>query len=592
MSSIFLGNSRSAWRAVVCALVLALGLAAGCTDDEGVGDPAPIEGENDAGAADTGSADDPQEPDAADSGSADDPEEPVAVDGLLIELDDGEIEGEMAGEARRFLKIPFAEPPVGPLRWKAPVPNDPWTGVRRETEFVEGCPQLEDQGAPASNNEDCLYLNVWSPEPAPDRAPVMVWIHGGGNFSGSAGIPIPLTEELWYDGQYFAANNGVVLVTINYRLGPFGFFAHPALADEGEPLGNQGLHDQRLALQWVRDNIAKFGGDPENVTIFGESAGSADVCYHVASPGSRDLFHRAIGQSGGCTIRSMGAERGIDDTGAQMVAYGEAVGCPEGDDQLACMRDLSVEELMAQANQPAPGAGEMSRGGDWSFGAVLDGPDGFLPDTLRALFDRGEIADVPYMLGANNDEGTTFVWRAEPLTSEEEYMADLEARYGDAAEDVAAMYPPSDFDGDFNAARARVVGDAGVLCSTYDTAVRAAKAGLTVFMYNFNVHWSIAPDLMLAGHAAEMSHVFGKAWVPDGQDPEVTEESQKVADAMNTYWARFAETGDPNGPGAPAEWPQFDPDDDKRLQLDPTWEVLENFRTEECAFWREYHDAI
>jgi para-nitrobenzyl esterase len=486
------------------------------------------------------------------------------ADPLVVTLDDGVVQGDMAGDARRFLAIPFAKPPLGELRWKAPVPNDPWKGTRHETEFVAGCPQLADQGAPASNNEDCLYLNVWSPAPAPTKAPVMVWIHGGGNFSGGAGIPIPATQALWYDG-------------------PLGFFAHPALSDEGGPVGNQGLLDQRLAFEWVKHNIAKFGGDPDNVTIFGESAGSADVCYHVVSPGSRGLFHRAISESGGCTIRSVGPEQAIANVGSQMVAYGTAVGCAEGADQLGCLRDATVDDLLANAQQPAPGAGEIQKA-DWSFAAVLDGPDGFLPDTPKALFDSGDIAEVPYLLGSNNDEGTTFVFRATPLTSDAEYTADLQARFGASAPDVEAMYPVSAFGGDWNAARARVVGDSGVVCSTHDTARRAAKAGLPVFMYNFNVHWSLLPDVLLAGHASEISHVFGAPYLPS---PDA--DSESVGKAMNTYWARFADTGDPNGPKAPAEWKAFAVDDDERLQLDPGWETLKNFRTKECEFWRTYN---
>jgi para-nitrobenzyl esterase len=373
-----------------------------------------------------------------------------------------------------------------------------------------------------------------------------------------------------------------VLVTIQYRLGPFGFFAHPALAAEGEPTGNQGLHDQRRALEWVRDNIAKFGGDPNNVTIFGESAGSADVCYHLASPGSEGLFHRAISQSGGCTIRNMGPESTLAEVGSQMVAYAEATGCPAGAEQLACLRNAPVEDLLANANQPAPGAGEV-RESPWSFAAVLDGAGGFLPDSLRALFDRGEIARVPYLLGSNNDEGTTFVVRATPLTTEAEYLADLTTRYGAAASAVAAVYPPSAFGGDFDAARARVSGDAGVVCGTHDTARRAAIAGLKVYMYNFNMWWSILPDRLRAGHAGEISHVFGTPYLPQ-PDPE----SERVGEGMNAYWARFARAGDPNGEGAPATWPEFRADEDKRLQLDQEWQTLENFRSTECAFWRSH----
>jgi para-nitrobenzyl esterase len=507
-------------------------------------------------------------------------------DGLLVKVHAGEVQGDMVGDVRRFLKIPYAKPPLGDLRWKAPRPAEPWSGVLHETQFSESCAQLADQGAPASNNEDCLYLNLWSPNPAPRKAPVMVWIHGGGNFSGGAGIPIPaVADSLWYDGQFFASQHGVVLVTINYRLGPLGFFAHPDLAKEGEPTGNQGLLDQRLALEWVRDNIAAFGGDPANVTIFGESAGAADVCYHMVSPGSRGLFHRAASESGGCTMRSFGGESAASAVATNMVAYGNAVGCTDVNDQLACLRKASIEDLLANGMQPAPGAGEVQHA-KWSFAAVLDGKDGFLPDSPQTLFDQGAIAKVPYLLGSNNDEGTTFVFRAPPLMTEAEYTADLVARYGDKAPDVAALYPPSRFDGDFNAARIRHVGDSGPICSTHDTARRAAKAGIPVYVYNFNVHWSLAPDVLLAGHASEISHVFGAPYAPM-PDPA----SQMVADAMNAYWSHFAETGDPNFSGAPAKWPAFTADADERLELAPGFKVLDDFHAEDCAFWRKYYGA-
>lgn len=573
MSSAGLIPARAAF-----ALLLALSGSAACTEGDDKETDGNLTPDEDAG-ADSGTA--------LDGGSDADASEPEeAVDGLLITLADGKLQGDMTPSgARRFLKIPYAKPPVGELRWKKPLPNEAWEGTRHETEFPQSCPQLMDQGAPASDNEDCLYLNVWSPEPAPDKAPVMVWIHGGGNFSGGTGIPLPavMPEKLWYDGQYFASQQGVVLVTIQYRLGPLGFFAHPELAAEGEAVGNQGLYDQRFALEWVKKNIAKFGGDPGNVTIFGESAGSADVCYHVASPGSAGLFHRAISQSGGCTIRSVGPEQAIDRIGSQMAAYGAALGCPAGDGQLACMRDKSIPELLANAMQPMPGAGG-GFDGEWSFAAVLDGPNGFLPDTPKALFDSGEFAKVPYLLGANNDEGTPFVIRATPLASDEEYKADLRMRYGDHADAVYALYPPSKFEGDFNAARARHIGDSGVVCSTHDTARRAAQAGAKVFLYNFNVTWAIAGGALRAGHAGEIGHVFGDPYLPM-PDPD----SEAVAAGMNRYWAQFARTGDPNGPDAPAQWPEFDPDADKRLQLDAMWQVLDDFRTEECAFWRQYH---
>lgn len=567
--------------AVFPVIVAAASLAfAGCSDDEGTPSQ-PAGGTGGSGASSTAGSMSVAMGATAGTSAIDG----TPANGLKIMLADGPIEGDMAGAARRFINIPYAKPPVGDLRFKAAVPNDPWTSVRKETDFVKGCPQLADQGAPASENEDCLYLNVWSPEPAPDRAPVMVWIHGGGNFSGGTGIPVPNTPQLWYDGRVFAEKQEIVLVTIQYRLGPFGFLAHPGLSSESQPVGNQGLLDQQFALKWVQKNIAKFGGDPGNVTIFGESAGSADVCYHVASPGSRGLFHRAISESGGCTLRSVGAEKTLAETAASMEAYGKALGCEPGAGQLDCMRKLPVGMLLANAMQPMPGAGGSLTGGQWSFAAVRGGTNGFLPEApLQALFDRGEVAKVPYLLGSNHDEGTTFVIRATALTSESEYMTDLQNRFGASAPQVAAIYPPSKFDNDFNAARARVIGDS-VVCSTHDTAMRASKSGLKTFMYDFNMPWSLAPSLLRAGHASEISHVFGVPYLPQPDEP-----SEKVAAAMNTYWANFARTGDPNGAGLPATWPEYKADADKRLQLDSSWMVLDNFRTEECAFWRQYYN--
>ncbi len=518
-------------------------------------------------------------------------------DNLLVTLEDGTIQGDALPGARRFLKIPYAKPPVGELRWTPPVPNDPWRPkVLHETEFAENCPQLQDMGSPASNNEDCLYLNVWTPDPAPAKAPVMVWIHGGGNFSGGSGIPIPITDQLWYDGQYFAANNDVVVVTFNYRLGPLGFMAHPGLAEEDHPLGNQGLLDQRLVLEWVRKNIAEFGGDPSNVTIFGESAGSADVCYHMASPGSRGLFHRAVSQSGGCTFSPIDSQLSAESTGTQMTAFGKALGCPAGEDQLQCMRNVSVADILAKSNQPIPGDGSTTiREGDYSFEVVVDGMGGFLPESPRSLFKKRELAKVPYLLGTNNDEGTLFVLMADRLRSDAAYQADLAARFGESKDDVYALYPPSDYNGDVNAARVDVITDSMMLCSTHDTARMAAEAGLDVYMYNFNIPWSIAPNLLKAAHSSEISHVFGHPFVPVVQRPGTDQESQAqskmIADAMNTYWANFARSGDPNYPGAPAQWPLFSPDNDRRLQFDPDWKVLTDYRAEKCTFWRNYYNT-
>lgn len=520
---------------------------------------------------------------------------PPPVPGPVVTISDGKVRGYIVGGSERFLKIPYAKPPVGDLRWKAPVKNDPWSGVLDETSFAKPCAQNASLQGAASLNEDCLYLNVWAPNPAKTKAPVMIWIHGGGNFAGSAGdkLPVPNLDSskqpLWYDGQFFAARHGVVLVSMNYRLGPLGFFSHPDLAAEKSPMGNQGLRDQRAVFQWVKDNIAAFGGDPGNVTIFGESAGSADVCYHVASPLSRGLFHRAISESGGCTVSIGGGKDPLATDPALGVAdFTKALGCAGAADQLACLRGKPIADIMANANQPNPSSGTFGGPGP-KFGVVVDGAGGYLPDQARTLFDQGDVAKVPYLLGSNNDEGMLFLLSATVPTTEAEYQAELSKRYGTFASDVAAMYPVSKFGGSYRNALGRVLGDAGLVCGTHDTARRAVKAGLPVFMYNFNVPWSLAPTVLLVSHASEMSHVFGNPWLPT-PDPG----SKAVSDAMNAFWAEFAASGDPNFSGAPATWPAFTPDandDDERLQLDPTWEVVKSFRKAECAMWRTMYDA-
>lgn len=517
----------------------------------------------------------------------------AALAGRVVTLSDGKVQGDIVGGSERFLKIPYAKPPLGELRWKAPVKNDPWTGILHETTFAKPCAQNASQQGPASTNEDCLYLNVWTPHPATTKAPVMVWIHGGGNFAGSAGdkLPVPgaTNQPFWYDGQFFAARHGIVLVSMNYRLGPLGFFSHPGLAAENSPMGNQGLLDQHRVLEWVRDNVAAFGGDAGNVTIFGESAGSADVCYHVASPLSRGLFHRAISESGGCTTSIDGGKDPLaTDPVLGVAGFTQALGCSGSVDELACLRAKPIGDIMANAAQPDPSSGTFG-GGSVRFGVVVDGPGGFVPDQARTLFDQGKVAKVPYVLGSNNDEGMLFLLSATVPTTEAEYQAELTKRYGTFAPGVAAMYPVSNFGGNYRNALGRVLGDAGLVCGTHDTARRAAKAGLSVYMYNFNIPWSLAPTVLLVSHASEMSHVFGNPWLPT-PDPG----SQTVSDAMNAYWATFAAAGDPNGSGAPATWPAFVPDandDDQRLQLDPGWEILKSFRKAECALWRTMYDA-
>jgi para-nitrobenzyl esterase len=508
-------------------------------------------------------------------GGGDDEED--KTDPTVVVLADGTLQGSIVGldvHARQFLGIPYAKPPVGDLRWKPPQKPEPWKTVREATEFGKRCAQLASPalGNAASNDEDCLYLNVWTPSPVPQAAkPVMVWFHGGGNVNGSANEPVPFINiGLFYTGEFLAAKHDVVVVTINYRLGLFGFFAHPQLAAEGRS-GNQGLLDQQMAMQWVHDNIAKFGGDPGNVTIFGESAGSFDVCMHVAAPSNAGLFHRAVSQSGGCTTRLRTKTEG--EIAGEMFAT--SVSCTGGA-TLSCLRAKSATELMA-APAVADGRG---------FGPNVDGQ--FMPDQPRTLYDAGQIAKVPYILGSNTDEGTLFLPATKP-TTEPQYLAALNTLFGANAANVAAAYPVRDFaDKPPNgpeAALARVIGDSRLVCTTYDTAVRAAAAGVSVYMYNFDIPVPAAavPAGVFLGatHGSELTSVFGTSplFANDAQ-------GRASSDLMQRYWTNFARTGDPNA-GADPKWPVLTAQANVRLNFGVgQTETRTDFRSAECAFWR------
>lgn len=512
------------------------------------------------------------------------------VPGDLIQLADGALQGVTEGGARRFLGIPYAQPPVGDRRWKAPVKNDSWDGVRDATQFGGRCAQPSSLNTgEGTDNEDCLYLNVWTPDPAPTSPlPVMFWIHGGGNQNGATSDAVPgLPDRLFYDGQSFAANHQVVFVSVNYRLGVFGYLAHSALRDEGSPSGNQGLLDQRLALEWVRDNIALFGGDPNNVTIFGESAGARNVCFQVVSPGSRDLFHRAISESGDCT----GLIRTQAEAEVQADVYAEAVGCAGAPDTLACLRAKPASELMipeqydGAAPDPVPGGSGYSGGVlRWEFRPVVDGV--VIPKMPRDIFAEGSMAPIPYLMGTNTEEGGLAHLTAPPVTTEAEYLLALERRFGTFSTTVAAMYPVSAFPTP-NDALIRVTTDSRYTCAVQDFAIRARNAALDVFVYNFDLAYAI-PGLASLGpaHGAELTFVFNSL-APD-QWPAGDE---AISDLMQGYWSRFAATGDPNGNAAPT-WEAFDTARSNRLNLNLDPSMVENFRTPECAMWFGYFDSL
>ena len=515
-------------------------------------------------------------------------------EGVEITLSDGIVMGEVDGATRRFLGIPFAAPPTGERRWLPPEPPEPWDTPLEASEFSAACPQLGSTESPEpSENEDCLYLNVWAPEPAPSGSlPVMIWFHGGSNVTGSTGDDIPFLQPptLFYNGRGLVEEANVVVVTANYRLGVMGFFAHEAVSAESADgvSGNQGILDQRMVMQWVQSNIAPFGGDPNNVMIFGESAGAFDVCFHMVSEGSRGLFHRALGESGGCTT----SLRTRSEAEAEANVFAEAMGCGDASDVAACLRAVPVADLLMEA--PVDGAIEDPPGGDfysggtprWQFQAVVDGV--VIADQPRTLFDDGNVADVPYVLGSNSDEGTLFHVLQPEVETEAEYLEALERRYGETvAAQVAEAYPVTDFDSPQDALE-RVTGDGGLVCSVRDTAKRAAAAGLDVFLYNFDRPIPI-PALQVLGlgatHGAEIAYVFGSI----GPDV-IGEDDLALSATMQRYWGRFAATGDPNG-GNDFAWPMFSADDDMRLNFNVTLSTVQDFRSDVCALWESIYDS-
>ena len=450
---------------------------------------------------------------------------------------------------RVYKTIPYAAPPVGERRWQAPRPVVPWEGVRDEKEFGARCLQgrIFDDIVFDSLSEDCLTLNIWTPaRSATDRLPVMVWIHGGG-FQAGAGA------EPRHDGEAFA-RRGVMLVTFNYRLGVFGFFSHPELTRESgrNASGNYGLLDQVAALQWVRDNIAAFGGDPRNVTIFGESAGSFAVSALMASPLAKGLFHKAIGQSGAffSARRDTLAVSPLAETEQQGVKFATALGAGS----LAALRAKPGDEVLAAAMKTQP----------W-FRPNLDGY--FLPEAPAAIFAAGRQAHVPLLAGWNADEIRSSVTLAPKKPTAQSFVEETRKRFGEHADAVLKVYPAAT-DAEALESAAALASDTFIGYATWKwIEVHKATTDVPVYRYSFDRRIPVPAGHTVNGmpatsrdigarHAGEIEYVFGAL---EQSLPKVPWEpaDRRLSAAMTTYWANFARTGDPNGGELPA-WPRYD----------------------------------
>ena len=485
----------------------------------------------------------------------------AAVAAAQVTTTAGVVQGTAVGDGtmRVFRGVPYAVPPVGALRWQPPQPAVPWTGVRDASKAGPACMQGKVFGDIVLPNlsEDCLTLNIHTPaKPAGDRLPVMVWIHGGG-FQAGAG------SEPRHDGLAFS-RRGIVLVTINYRLGVFGFFAHPELTQESSrhASGNYGMLDQVAALRWVQANIAAFGGDPRNVTIFGESAGSFAVSALMASALAQGLFQKAIGESGAFLAGDSGT-----------LALGpRAAGEQQGAKFAASMGAESLAALRAQPAQVVLDAAARFR--VWCAPNV----DGyFLTEDVRDVYAAGRQSQVPLLAGWNADEMRAAVTLRPQKPTAQSVTEETRTRFGDHADAILKAYPAGS-DAEALESAASLASDMFIGYATWKwIEMHAQSARLPVFRYSFDRKIPVPPDNAVNGvpatsrdigarYAGEIEYVFGSL---DVSLPKVPWEpaDRTLSETMTSYWANFAKTGDPNGPGLPV-WPRYDVSGRRVLHLD------------------------
>jgi para-nitrobenzyl esterase len=491
-----------------------------------------------------------------------------------IRVDGGLISGTTADGVRSFKGIPFAAPPVGELRWKPPQPVVAWEGVRQADSFGPECPQSPYPSGsmyyapPQKQSEDCLYLNVWTAAKAGDKRPVMVWIHGGALTRGSGSNAV-------YNGTALA-KKGVVLVTINYRLGPLGYLAHPELTSESaqHSSGNYGVLDQVAALKWVRKNIAAFGGDPNRVTIFGESAGSWSVNTLVASPLAKGLFQRAIGESGGAFPHDAYLREDRNKL-PSAEKIGAAFAKAAGADSIKALRALPAEKIVEVFTNDPEGR---------KFRTQVNVDGWVLPDEVHNIFAQRKHNDVSVIVGSNANEMTTLTTPAILPKTVEDYRKRVEPQYGQMIKQLDAVYPVKSAE-DIKDAYLGSLRDT-IFSLPMRTWARMTAAGHSkAYLYSFS-HVRPSPNSKYNGayHASEIAYVFSNL-SPDNkafQDVDF-----KLAEMMTSYWVNFATTGDPNGKGLP-RWTPYDHDAEPYLDFGDTIQSRNHLLKEQLDFLEQF----
>jgi para-nitrobenzyl esterase len=483
--------------------------------------------------------------------------DPVKVEGGLIA-------GTDLGGVRAYKGVPFAAPPVGDLRWKEPQPVVSWTGIRKADAVAPPC--MQPSRANGEPSEDCLYLNVWTGANARDKRPVMVWIHGGGLNAGAASEPR-------YDGKEWA-KKGVVAVAIGYRLGPFGYLAHPQLTAESphHSSGNYGTLDQIAALKWVQKNISAFGGDPTNVTILGESAGSWSVNVLIASPLAKGLFVRAVGESGGRFYNDWATNASLTNpmyltrsrngsmSGEQAgVAFAKLL----GSDSVKGLRALAPDKILSVPNFDFRRglAGTTPLDGTNEF-FTLEKVDGWLlPAEVRTIYAERKQNRVSVIVGANYNEFNSIIAASNAPKTLAEYRTRIAWQYGDMVKEFESLYPVKS-EADILQAFRDSATDHDFTLQMRTWARMTTAAGLKAYLYQFShVPPNPRPGLG-ANHTAEIEYVFNNLVSPWSY----ADVDRRLADAMSSYWTNFAKTGNPNGSGLP-QWMPYDLNDEPYMEF-------------------------
>jgi para-nitrobenzyl esterase len=502
------------------------------------------------------------------------PKDDATIACPIVETGRGPVMGERSNDACSYRGIPFAAPPTGELRWKPPQPALAWT-TPRPSAAASSCPQTSSPLGESSTNEDCLYLNVWVPAaPAQSTRPVMVFVHGGGFTIGAGTVPL-------YDGTKLANATGAIVVTINYRLGAFGFLSNAALRaeDPAHPSsGNYGIEDQIAAFQWVKNNAAAFGGDPSKVTIFGESAGGTSMLVHLASPKSAGMFARVIVESAWAQPGSTSFPTEIADLMGARLAL--ELACTSDANLLSCLRGKSVADILqAVANTGGP----LSGGVAWA--PVVD--RFVLPDDPVKVFEEGSFNKVPTLIGNNRNEATLFFY----LTGTGlDLTAPVDAASYEALEEkffpgngaaIVAEYPISSFQGSYKAAAAEAMGDSAFVCGARRVARALAASGVVTFRYDFNHALDLGMPGLGAFHASELPFVFGNPLEPG--IPLLARDLPVVKEVM-AYWGSMATHGDPSTEGQLA-WPRYDATNETQLVLGVIASTASAFKKDKCSFW-------